>query len=164
MEDGLIVGTTAQGSPNSFLCSDRDYSDFELSFDVLVDPALNSGVQIRSRSRAEFKKGRVHGPQVEIESGPQGSAGYLYSEGTDREWLSQDRSKQGVFKSGEWNRYRVRAQGARIETWLNEVPIADLTDEESSRSGFIGLQVHSIPADQGPYQVKWRNLLVRELH
>ena len=32
--DGTIVGTTAEGSPNSFLCSDHFYGDFELRFDV----------------------------------------------------------------------------------------------------------------------------------
>ena len=30
-----IVGTTVKGSPNSFLCSDKFYGDFELEFDEL---------------------------------------------------------------------------------------------------------------------------------
>ena len=60
--DGTIVGTTVKGSPNSFLCSDRFYGDFELEFDVkLFDDGLNSGVQIRSHSIPTHKKGRVHG-------------------------------------------------------------------------------------------------------
>jgi hypothetical protein len=46
--DGTIVGTTVKGSPNSFLCSDRFYGDFELEFDVkLFDDELNSGVLAR---------------------------------------------------------------------------------------------------------------------
>ena len=39
VEDGVIVGRTKPGSPNSFLCTNRDYSDFELKFDVKVDSA-----------------------------------------------------------------------------------------------------------------------------
>ena len=62
VEDGAIVGRTANGSPNSFLCTERDYSDFELRFEVKVDDALNSGCQIRSRTRGDLI-GRVNGPQ-----------------------------------------------------------------------------------------------------
>ena len=49
VEKGELVGVTAKGSPNSFLCSDKHYGDFILEFEVKDDPALNSGVQIRSQ-------------------------------------------------------------------------------------------------------------------
>jgi len=165
VEDGLIVGTTNEGSPNSFLCTKDQYSDFELMFDVMVDVELNSGVQIRSKSLPEYKDGRVHGPQIEIPGGCcKGNAGYVYSEATGRGYLSRERPVKNVFKDGEWNRYRVRAHGPHIQTWLNGVAIEDLKDEESSQSGFIGLQVHKIPSGDGPYKVRWRNILIRELH
>jgi len=51
VKDGAIVGKTAAGSPNSFLCSKKTFGDFELEFDVKVDPGLNSGVQLRSRQK-----------------------------------------------------------------------------------------------------------------
>src|SRR5688572_32691069 len=66
VENGVIVGKTAEGSPNSFLCTVKEYGDFELKFEVKVDDALNSGVQIRSKTKGGTKDGRVHGPQVEI--------------------------------------------------------------------------------------------------
>src|SRR5690606_33272206 len=66
VEDGAVVGKTSEGSPNSFLCTNKEYGDFELKFEVKVDDALNSGVQIRSKSIPERDNGRVHGPQVEI--------------------------------------------------------------------------------------------------
>ena len=50
VEDGCIVGTTAKGSPNTFLCTEKEYGDFILEFEVKDDPALNSGVQIRSHA------------------------------------------------------------------------------------------------------------------
>jgi hypothetical protein len=162
VEDGAIVGKTAEGSQNSFLCTEKDYADFELKFEVMVDPKLNSGVQIRSLSKADFEEGRVHGPQVEIEAGP-GAAGYVYSEATGRGWLSEDRAKQTTLKPDEWNEYRVVAEGPRIKTWLNGEAVTDITDEQSPRSGFIGLQVHSIPAGEGPYEVRWRNIAIREI-
>lgn len=165
VEDGTIVGKTSEGSPNSFLCTDREYSDFELRFEVKVDDALNSGVQIRSKSIPEKNKGRVHGPQVEIATN--GTAGFIYGEALGTGWLSEDREDpkaKAAFKKGEWNKYRVVAKGKSIKTWVNDVPVADLVDEKSGMtSGFIGLQVHSIPKNAGPYEVRWRNIEIKEL-
>ena len=66
MENNAIVGKTKEGSPNSFLCTDKLYGNFDLKFEVKVDNGLNSGVQIRSQTK-DGPKGRVNGPQVEIE-------------------------------------------------------------------------------------------------
>jgi len=165
VEDGAIVGRTSQGSPNSFLCTSEEYDDFELEFEVKVDPELNSGVQIRSRSVSDFKAFRVHGPQVEIATDH--TAGFIYGEALDTGWLSNERSMEEArtaFKPGEWNHYRVIANGQVIKTWVNGVPVANLTDELSNlRKGFIGLQVHHIKEGTGPYEVRWRNLKIREL-
>lgn len=170
VEDGTIVGTTETGSPNSFLCTDQKYGNFELEFEVKVDNRLNSGVQIRSQTADGKPDGRVNGPQVEIEaSGANGAeAGYVYGEATGRGWLTaQERLKPHKhFKDGEWNKYRVVANGPRIQTWINGEKIEDLTDEpifETHAEGFIGLQVHSIPRDQGPYEVAWRNIRIKVL-
>jgi len=103
----------------------------------------------------------VHGPQVEIETG--GTAGYVYSEGTGRGWISKEQKPTDAFKKGEWNSYLVRAVGPRIQTWINGKKIEDLSDEESFRSGFIALQVHGIAKDKGPYEVRWRDIKIREL-
>ncbi len=175
--DGTILGRTAEGSPNSFLCTDELYGDFELEFEVKVDDQLNSGVQIRSKTKEEADgedpnnaAGRVYGPQVEIEaSGAEGAeAGYVYGEATGRGWLTpEDRLKpHKTMRDGEWNAYRIVAQGPRIQTWINGQPIEDLTDDQIFQShprGFIGLQVHGIREGSGPYQVAWRNLRLKRL-
>ncbi len=177
MVDGTIVGTTDEGSPNSFLCTEDTYGNFELEFEVKVDNGLNSGVQIRSRQREEStgdsyneQKGRVIGPQVEIEaSGEQGAeAGYIYGEATGWGWLNPKgkREPHKHFKDGEWNQYRVVAQGPKIQTWINGNMISDLTHEEAYQEfpeGFIGLQVHGIKPGTGPFQVAWRNIRLRKL-
>ena len=84
VEDGTILGTTAKGSANSFLCTEEEYADFELEFEVkLFDNELNSGVQIRSKLAGDHPEGRVNGPQVEIEATDienGGAAGYIYGE------------------------------------------------------------------------------------
>lgn len=166
VEDGAVVGKTTEGSPNSFLCSNKDYGNFELEFEVKVDNGLNSGVQIRSQTK-DGPMGRVNGPQVEIESGP-AEAGYVYGEATGRGWLTpEERLKpHDFFKNEDWNKFRVVAQGPRIQTWINGHPIEDLTDEpifETHATGFIGLQVHGIKKETGPFEVRWRNIRIKEL-
>ena len=167
VEDGAIVGKTANLSPNSFLCTDRDYSDFELVFDVKVDNALNSGVQLRSRTKGDFL-GRVNGPQVEIEaSGANGAlSGYLYAEAVSG-WMTpkEVRKPHKHFKDGEWNSYRVQMIGPHMRTWINGMRISDLKHEATHAShprGFIGLQVHGIGIGKGPYEVRWKNIQIAE--
>ncbi|MBL8889187.1 MAG: DUF1080 domain-containing protein [Planctomycetaceae bacterium] len=160
-----IVGTTSEGSPNSFLCTDKVYGDFELTFEVKVDAALNSGVQIRSQTKDDKPEERVNGPQVEISL--DGMAGYVYGEAAGG-WMTpdEDRKSHQLFKDGEWNSYRIVAYGNRIETWINGQQVSDLVHEEryvSHPQGFIGLQVHGIAAGAGPYEVRWRNLKLRDL-
>ena len=173
VKDGAILGTTAEGSPNSFLCSEKDYGNFELEFEVMLnDNELNSGVQIRSTTAApegDAKFGRVNGPQVEIAaSGPDGAqSGLIYGEACGG-WMSKDAETRmyKAFKDGAWNHYRIVANGARIQTWINGEPIEDLVDEEKFAShpkGFIGLQVHGIGEGKGPYSVMWKNIKVKEL-
>ena len=49
--DGTILGTTAKGSPNSFLCTDKKYGDFELVFEVKCHNRPIDGLQSRSRKQ-----------------------------------------------------------------------------------------------------------------
>jgi len=161
VKDGTILGTTVKGSPNSFLCTQKHYSDFELEFEVKLDSRLNSGVQIRSNSFKEYRDGRVHGYQVEISTN--GSAGFIYDEAR-RGWLSKDRSDQKArqaFKENQWNKFRVKCIADSIKTWVNDVPVADLADS-MTKKGFIGLQVHGFRGDP-PAWVQWRNIRIRQL-
>jgi hypothetical protein len=129
---------------------------------MMVDPTLNSGVQIRSASVPGYRNGVVHGYQVEIDPLNPGQSGGIYDE-ERRGWL-QDYTKnneraKGAFKNGRWNKYRVVAKGDHLQTWVNGVKIADVTDSVS-RYGFIGLQVHS--HDRAGSEVRWRNLRVKD--
>ena len=167
-KDGTIVGTTAIGSPNSFLATSKNYGDFDLEFEVKVDADLNSGVMIRSQTVGGSNEGRVNGPQVEIEgSGENGAeAGYIYGEEIGG-WMTPeaDLKPHKNFKNGEWNKMRVLAQGSRIQTWINGVQISDLTDEkvfQTHPTGFIALQVHSV-GENGPFHVAWRNIMIKDL-
>jgi hypothetical protein len=162
VEDGCIVGTTAPSTPNTFLCTGRDYADFVLEYEFKIDPRLNSGVQIRSNSVSGYKDGVVHGYQVEIDPSERGFTAGVYDEAR-RGWLqdlSKNEAARKAFKQNEWNKVRVEARGDAIRTWLNGVPAADVKDD-LTRSGFIGLQVHSTDS-KDPLEVRWRNLRIQD--
>jgi hypothetical protein len=170
VEDGVIVGTTVDGSPNTFLCK-GDYKDFILELDVKCDPRLNSGVQVRSHvyekddaNPANRKRaGVVYGPQCEIASKETGTAGRFYDEGRRGKWLAEIRPEaRDIFRDDDWNRYRIIVQGNRYRSWVNGIAASDFTDDVEN-GGFIGLQVHGIAKDQGPYQVRWRGIRIKEL-
>jgi hypothetical protein len=162
--DGAIVGSSRPGVPNSFLVSEKTYGDFILDFDVRQDVGpTNSGVQFRSLSTPDFQNGRVHGYQTDIDpSGRQWSGG-IYEE-AQRGWFytgEMNPPAKSLYKFGQWNHYRVEAIGPRLRVWINGRPAADVIDDVT-KSGFFGLQVHSIekPEDAGR-TTSWKNLVVQ---
>jgi hypothetical protein len=48
-------------------------------------------------------------------------------------------------KKGDWNEFRIRAEGARIRSWINGVPALDYTEVEPNiaQDGRIAIQIHS---------------------
>jgi len=181
VENGAIVGTAVEGSPNSFLCTDTEYGDFILEFEVKCDPELNSGVQIRSQIAGKemffvftgrdgkprtrkIPADRVYGYQVEIASSP-GNSGGIYDEARRGFFLAgvgNDPAAGSALKNNEWNKYRIECRGSSIKTWINGIACADLTDSMDAK-GTIGLQVHGVGRNFEPYQVRWRNVRIREL-
>ena len=163
IDSDQIVGVTKLNTPNSFLCTEKLYNDFILEFEVFVDPSLNSGVQIRSNSFEDYRNGRVHGYQFEIDPSLRAFSGGIYDEAR-RGWLyplSRNEKGRTAFRNGMWNKCRVEAIGSTIRTWINGIQCSNLTDELTSE-GFIGLQVHSIgSADQEGKEVRWRNIRIK---
>lgn len=163
IENGEIVGTTVFGEPNSFMATEKEYGDFILEFEFLVDSTMNSGVQFRSLSSPDYQKGRVHGYQYEIDPSPRAWTGGVYDEGR-RDWLYQgylNPASRNGFRQGSWNRARIECIGNDIRTWVNEVSVAHVVDDMTAK-GFIALQVHSIgkKEDEGR-QIRWRNIRIQ---
>jgi hypothetical protein len=188
VENGVLVGSTVLNTGNSFLCTKEDYGDFILELEFKVDPALNSGVQVRSECFDEKKSleangktinipaKRVHGYQVEIDMDATRArwwVGGIYDEGR-RDWLfpgslggdAKAFTAQGakLAKQNEWNKFRVEAKGASIKTFLNGEPRAEITDSLTPK-GFIALQVHGIGKDKAKenLKVEFRNIKIKPL-
>lgn len=180
VEDGTLVGTTTDGSPNSFLIK-GPFKDFELEFDVRVDDELNSGVQVRSHLAKEgdpapegskngkaLPAGRLYGPQCEIAIN--GTAGDFYDEARRGTWWSiltktesvRSDAARAAFKKGDWNHYRIAVKGDHYQSWINGVVTADFK-QPGDAEGFIGFQVHGIKKGTGPFSVRWRQVKFKAL-
>ncbi len=162
--DGAIVGYTKANTPNTFLVSKKKYSDFILEFEFkMSDVNMNSGVQFRSLSKADYHNYRVHGYQFEMDASERAWTGGIYDEARNG-WLYdlvQYPEAKKAFKLGEWNTARIEAIGNDIRTWVNDIPCANLVDNTTS-SGFIALQVHNIGdnvKEEGK-TIAWRNLRI----
>ncbi|MGB0526476.1 MAG: 3-keto-disaccharide hydrolase [Flavobacteriaceae bacterium] len=163
VRDGEIVGTTVHDTPNSFLVTDSIYGDFILELEFLVDPSMNSGIQIRSESLPHYQNGRVHGYQIEIDPSDRAWSAGVYDEAR-RGWLhpldDQNTSAKSAFKQNQWNHYRIEAIGDTIKTWINGAEASHLMDDQTAE-GFIGLQVHSIGENQEEgTEIRWRDIKI----
>ena len=193
VEEGAIVGRTveASASMNSFLCTLREFDDFELELETAIDPITNSGIQIRSTVRPlqttgrafETAAGRVNGPQVEIRRSYEGepATGLLYGEAMGTNWLSsQEKIDAGhhYFIDEGWNKLRIVARGPRIQTWVNGNLVEDLVNEDVYKShpkGFIGLQIHGLSerevnlhpelgiTTKQPLTIRWRQIRIKPI-
>ncbi len=166
IEDGTLIGTTVPNTANTFFTTTHPYASFELLFDVKVDDRLNSGVQIRSEviGGADNREGGLKGYQIEIDPSERAYSAGVYEE-RDRGWLYplfDAPYARRAFRNGQWNHYRVVAQGPVIRTWLNGVPAAAVYDARR-QSGFIGFQVHEVGDNAEPMEVQFRNIHVRFL-
>ncbi|MDX1640605.1 MAG: DUF1080 domain-containing protein [Balneolaceae bacterium] len=170
VEDGVIVGTCIAGLPNGFLATKEQYGDFILELEVKADLLMhNSGIQFRSLSTDEYRDGRVHGYQAEVDITPQKWSGGIYDEAR-KGWLyileDPDSPAKEAFKNNQWNTYRIEAIGHTNRIWVNGVPTAHLVDDETTK-GFIALQLHgnsrpTVP--HGDYQVRFRNIRIKTDH
>jgi 3-keto-disaccharide hydrolase len=144
VEEGAIVGGTLQEpiARNEFLCTEKEYGDFELrlKFKVLGAGA-NAGVQIRSRRIPNHHE--VKGYQADLGDGWWGS---LYDESRRNKILlaADAAAVNRVLKRDDWNDYTIRCLGRRIQLWINGQQTVDYAepDESIEQNGLIGLQIH----------------------
>ncbi|MCU0388469.1 MAG: DUF1080 domain-containing protein [Chitinophagaceae bacterium] len=167
VQDSMIVGVSAMGSPNSFLAAEKTYGDFELSFEfMLEDTALNSGVQFRSQFDPARNNGAglVYGYQYELDGTSRAWGGGIYDEAR-RGWLYTGAMNGSPvkqrYKHGQFNKALIVCKGNTVQTYLNQMAIATLIDTATT-PGLIALQVHSInnAALEGK-KIYWKNIRIK---
>ncbi len=161
-QGALVAGTLERKQPhNDFLATTRDFGNFDLKLQYKVEGTngfVNGGVQFWSqRVPGHFE---VAGYQADLGADKDGN---LYDESRRKRNLvaADAATRQWALKPGAWNDYRIRAEGAHIQLWVNNVQTADYTETDASlpRHGKFALQIHG-----GAFtKVHYRNLVIEEL-
>lgn len=154
VEGAIVGGTLERPIPrNEFLCTQDEFGDFELRLEFkLLGQGGNAGVQLRSRRVPDHHE--VSGYQADL-----GDLfwGCLYDESRRNKVLMRPRDEPALLQAlrrGEWNSYRIRCEGPRIQLWINDVPTVDYTepDAQIERRGVLGLQIHGGPPSEAWYR------------
>lgn len=181
-ENGEIVGRTTAEKPiqgNTFLIWKGGQPDnFELTAQFKIESG-NSGIQYRSRIVNE-KDFVVGGYQADIDFGNT-FAGILYEEKGrgilarrgQKVTIGEDGKKAPtkfgdeaglakVIHPGEWNDFRVVADGNHLQHFINGTLTAEVIDNQSEKAatnGVIALQIHQGP----PMVVRFKNIKIRKI-
>jgi hypothetical protein len=162
LEAGAIVGgtLTAKVARNEFLCTTREFKDFELRLKVrlLGGDQANAGVQFRTQRIPNDHE--VIGFQADMGTGWWGA---LYDESRRKKVLQgPDQAKmKGVIRQGDWNDYVIRAEGPRVRLSINGFQTVDYVEGDSTvaDSGSICVQIHGGP----PSEAWYRDITIAEL-
>lgn len=154
VEGALVGGSLEAAVPrNEFLCTTRAYTNFVLTLKFkILGAGANAGIQIRSRRIPNHHE--MVGYQADL--GDPEWWGCLYDESRRNRVLAKADKAQvdKVLKRGEWNEYTIRAEGRRIQLWINGVRTVDYTepDQTIEQAGLIGLQIHGGPPSEAWYK------------
>ncbi|MDX1564449.1 MAG: DUF1080 domain-containing protein [Phycisphaeraceae bacterium] len=144
---------------NLWLVHKKSYDHFELEVEAKMPlKGYNSGIGFRCTPGRKKPKGY----QCEID---RKKTGQIYAIGKGWVWPKNKEEKArfekmagDCFKDGQWNRFRIRCVGKKIQIRVNGVLTADLEDGLFS-SGVVALQHH------GKGEVhRFRNIRIRPLN
>jgi putative heme-binding domain-containing protein len=181
IEQGEIVAgrPDVKQARNEFLVTTRDYADFELTLRYRRG-SNNGGVQIRSERVPNHHE--MKGYQADFAPGIDG---FLYDESRRNRFLALFDIEKGPMeappegtgaaikranqtakevserlKLGEWNHYRIRCEGPRIQLWVNDVQTVDFTEKDGAipLKGKIGVQIHG-----GATEIRYKDIQIEEL-
>ncbi len=175
VQDGAIVGQTTADKPtkgNTFLIwRQGTLDDFELRLAYRINGG-NSGIQYRSKDLGDFVVG---GYQADIDSGPtysgiqyeergrgilaqRGERVTIAGDGTKKaEAIGSKEELQQAIKAGDWNEYRIVAQGPKLSHFINGKLMSETIDEQAekrSAEGILALQLHAGP----PMKVEFKDI------
>jgi len=162
IQDGAIVGGNLQNAipRNEFLCTTRQYTNFVLKakFKLLGGEKANAGIQFRTQRIPNHHE--VYGYQADM---GQNYWGALYDESRRKKVLAAPPKEEiaQFVKFNEWNDYEIRAEGARIQLFVNGRNTVDYTEEDATipRYGIIAVQIHSGP----PTEAWYKDITIQEL-
>lgn len=169
IEKGAFVGGSLQSDipNNEFLCTQMQFEDFELRLKAKMvfasrEAVSNGGIQFRTKRIPNHHE--VIGYQCDMGENQEGPLwGFLYDESRRNRFLAKADvvAVEQVVKKDDWNDFIIRAEGDRIQIWLNGFKTVDFMETDNSivRSGIICVQIHSGP----PAESWFKDMEIRSL-
>ena len=157
VEDGVLVGkngvnwSTNPEKAGSWLSTKKQYENFRLEFQFMINQGGNSGVFFRSKHE---KNPAFTGYEMQIHDSAgrppsKGGAGSLYDLAAPE--------KNMIRPAGVWNYASITGQGSKIRVEMNGEKIIDKEIRRSGK-GYIGLQNHDDKS-----LVRFKNIRIEEL-
>lgn len=177
IENGALVCLgAAKDAHGGDIVSDKQYGDFELTWDWKIDKGSNSGVMYHVVEDAKYEAPYQTGPEYQmiddvnfpekLEDWQQAGADYA---------MHVANEKKALKPVGEWNTSKIVFSKGHVEHWLNGAKIVefeawtpewnkkreegkwkDYPDYGKAKTGFIALQDHGNKA-------YYKNIKIREL-
>ena len=175
--DGCIQAKGEGSDASGYIVTDKQYENFELSWDWKLTKGGNSGMLYHVVERPQYKVPYVTGPEYQLLDDPNfpGELEEWQKLGVDYAMYLPDKSKMKVNPFGEWNNSKIVFDNGHVEHWLNGEKILEFeawTDDwfarknsgkwtnapeyGLARKGVFCLQDHGDPAS-------FRNIKVKEL-
>jgi hypothetical protein len=166
VEDGVLLARQdpkGRRDGESWLITEKDYTDFLLAVKFRVTPGGNSGVFLRDPiSRADRMAAADGGNPGPWESGFEANINATDPEYPTGSIWAIAKGTKGVERAGDWNDMVVEVRGDNISTWVNGQPaVAGATQTRSKRGG-IGLQRHG-KAEFADKLVEFKEISIQEL-
>lgn len=157
VEKGVLIGrngvrwSTNPDRTGSWLSTQKQYKDFRLELQFMVNNGGNSGVFFRS---SHERNPAFTGYEMQIHDAPgrppsRGGPGSLY------DLVAPE--KNVIRPAGRWNSATITAQGPKIRVEMNGEKVLETTQTRSMK-GFIGLQNHDDKSE-----VRFKNIRLEEL-
>lgn len=164
LKDGVATLTPRAGEGgwsrwDMYLWSKKQYADFRVSFEYMVQKGGNSGFYLRVKDRNDPV---AQGIEVQIyDSGSKKPDAKLTDHDSGGIIPGKPPTKNSAKPAGEWNRFVITSQADKLTVELNGevVNVIDLTQGALSKRpkvGYIGFQDHAMP-------LSIRNVRVTEL-
>ena len=178
VENGaLVCQGAAKDAHGGDLVSDKDYGNFELSWEWKVDKGSNSGVMYHVIEDTMYKSPYETGPEYQViddigfpqklENWQMAGADYAMYPGND---------KKKLMPVGEWNSSKIMYNNGKVEHWLNGEKIVEFDamsdDWKTKRStgkwkdypGYATATKGKIALQDHGQKAYYRNIMIKELN
>ncbi len=137
----------------SWLYTDREFTDFDLHLEYFIGPGANSGVSIRDRSRAHGAIGEDDDDRADLAGFEKTSPAHI---GYEIQIIDDDNEKYptgsvytfvpakiGIQRLNAWNSLEIESRNNLIRVRVNGQVVAESPgDPKRPKTGPIGLQLH----------------------